>query len=225
MPYGSEFLGNVGTGLMDFAGSGLGQTAIGAGLGYGMDRLAGGKGGTGAVLGGIGGLMNYGTGSGGNLFGEGTSNFDSTALGGLFGSGTGQGGVSYGTPDTAGLVAGPNGSLITPEAASKLGQSNIAGLPSLTGSLPQTGLLDRASSFQKQYGGLFGGIGNAVSAYGQYQSGQANRNNSKSEINYRNRIATLNEQEANRNFANQAATNANADSAFSQSKLRNYYTA
>ena len=44
MPYGSEFLGNVGTGLMNFAGSGLGQTAIGAGLGYGMDRLAGGKG-------------------------------------------------------------------------------------------------------------------------------------------------------------------------------------
>jgi len=89
MPYGSEFLGNVGTGLMNFAGSGLGQTAIGAGLGYGMDRLAGGKGKTGAILGGIGGLMNYGTGSGGSMFGFGdnANNFNNTAIGGLFGSG------------------------------------------------------------------------------------------------------------------------------------------
>jgi hypothetical protein len=213
MPYGSEFLGNVGTGLMDFAGSGLGQTAIGAGLGYGIDKLAGGKGGTGAILGGLGGLMNYGTGSGGNLFGEGTSNFDSTALGGLFGSGTNQAQNQY--QQQAGLIDPKYLQDPSVTGALQSGYENI----------PKAGLLDRASGFQKQYGGLFGGVGDVASAYGQYQTGQANRANSKSEIDYRNRIATLNEQEANRNFANQAATNQAATDAFSKSKLRNYYSA
>ncbi len=218
MPYGSEFLGNVGTGLMNFAGSGLGQTAIGAGLGYGMDRLAGGKGKTGAILGGVGGLMNYGTGSGGSMFGFGdnANNFNNTAVGGLFGSGASPIQSQY--QQQVGMI-NPD-MLQDPSVASAL-QSGYENLPQGN----QTGLLDRASSFQKQYGGLFGAAGDAANAYGQYQSGQASRNNSKSEINYRNRIATLNEQEANRNFANQAATNANVNSAFSQSKLRNYYTA
>lgn len=216
MPYGSEFLGNIGTGLMDFAGSGLGQTAIGAGLGYGLDRLAGGKGGTGAILGGVGGLMNYGSGSGGNLFGEGTSNFNSTALGGLFGSGTGQAQNQY--QQQVGMI---DPSYLQDPSVTGALQSGYENIPQGN----QVGLLDRASNFQKQYGGLFGGAGDVASAYGQYETGLSNRANSKSEIDYRNRIATLNEQEANRNFANQAATNQAATDAFAKSNLRNYYSA
>lgn len=213
MPYGSEFLGNIGTGLMNFAGSGLGQTAIGAGLGYGADRLAGGKGGTGAILGGVGGLMNYGSGSGGNLFGEGTSNFDSTALGGLFGSGTGQAQNQY--QQQVGMID-----------PSYLQDPSVTGaLQSGYENIPQTGLLDRASGFQKQYGGLFGGVKDIASAYGQYQTGQSSRANTKSEIDYRNRTAALNEAAFNRDFENQAATNQAAQDAFAKSNLRNYYSA
>ena len=61
---GESFLGSLGSGLLDFAGSGTGQTLIGAGLGYGLDRLSGGQGGIGAGLGGLAGIGNYGSGGG-----------------------------------------------------------------------------------------------------------------------------------------------------------------
>ena len=89
-----SFLGSLGSGLIDFAGSGLGQTAIGAGLGFGADRLAGGSGGIGAGLGALGGLGNSAFSNGG-LFGQ--DSFSGSiadqalsGVGGLFGQGSNQ---------------------------------------------------------------------------------------------------------------------------------------
>ncbi len=210
----TSFLGGLGKGLMDFAGSGLDQTAIGAGLGYGLDRLAGGEGGTGAILGGAGGLLNYGSGAGGfgdNLFGEGASNFDATAVGGLFGQ--------QGQQSPQGLVQGAGGSLVPYDTAVAQG---------LTPEVPQSatgGLLDRASDFYSQNKDAIGGFGDLATAYGKYQEGQSQRDLAQSEIDYRNRIAGLNQQTFDRDFANQEATNQAAIDAFNKSKLRNYYSA
>ena len=195
------------SGLGNFAKSGLGQTAIGAGLGYGLDRLSGGKGGRGAILGGAGGLLNYGSGQGGNLFGEGEGGFDATAAGGLFGQ----------QPQQQGLVQGLGGSLVPQQTAVAQGLQPSIAQPS--------GLLDRASQFGEQYSDAGKFVGDIGEAYGNIQGGLAQRDLAESEIDYRNRVAALNEAQFNRTSENQAATNQAAIDAFQKSRLNNYYSA
>lgn len=195
-----NFLGGLGK----FASSGLGQTAIGAGLGYGLDKLAGGEGTTGALLGGAGGLLNYGSGAGGNMFGEGQGGFDSTYIGGLFGQPTQQ--------------------------AGEVTRTGLDPFVSNVGKLPQVAT-PQAIPAQATQQGLFqnfqglGGLGDLAKGFGNLQQGLAQRDLSQAEIDYRNRVAALNEQAFSRDFANQAATNQAAIDAFNKSKLSNYYSA
>lgn len=211
MSWGS-LIGSLGTGLSNVASSGLGQAAIGAGLGYGADRLAGGKGGTGALLGGIGGLMNYGSGAGGNLYGEGAGGFDTTALGGLFGQGQ-----QAGYQQHYNQVATDLGRAFTPAEATAI-QSGYEGIG-------QGGLMSQAGQFGQNYGDLAKMGGDISSAYGDIRGANTQRDLAKSEIDYRNRVAALNEAEARRISGNQAATQQSVSDAFSKSKLKNYYSA
>jgi hypothetical protein len=77
-----------------FIKSGIGQTAIGAGLGYGADRLMGGKGGMGALVGGIGGLANAFSGGSGNFMADRWTGSEldnaTTGLASMFGQSQGQ---------------------------------------------------------------------------------------------------------------------------------------
>jgi len=210
---GLDFLGRLGGGLMDFAGSGLGQTVIGAGAGYGLDRLTGGSGQTGALVGGVGGLLNYGSGAGGNLFGEGASDFDATALGGLFGQ---QG--QQGQPQ---LVQGLGGSLVPQQTAIAQGLQ-----PTSLASIAQpTGLLDRATAVGERYAPAGRFVGDIGQAYGNIQQGLAQRDLAESEIDYRNRIAALQEENFLDQQRRQRATETNIASGFGKSSLSNYYSA
>lgn len=210
----------IGTGLMDFGKSSLGQTVIGAGLGYGADKLSGGKGGTGAVLGGLGGFGNSLTGAGANfgdsIVGQGVD-YAST---GLFG----QGGETLTADQNAynTQLASVNSDYMSNPA---IRESLNQGYQNLPGAQASTGLLGGAKDWYSTNKDFVGGGIDVANAYGNYQTGQAERENSQSEIDYRNRIAQLEEDEYNYQVKARAATQAGADEGFANSSLSNYYTA
>ena len=207
MAYGMEFLGGLGSNLSKFASSGLGQAAIGAGLGYGADKLTGGEGKTGALLGLGGGLLNYGSGGG---FG-GDFNFGDSALGqaqtGLFGQPTKPTTGSY---DVVGSMV--------PDYM-KAG-STATKVPETT-----TGLFDSLSNLHKKYGDSIGTGTDIAKAYGDISGGLAQQDLAQAEVDYRNRLAGLSEAQIADMDRRKRAMEAGATTGFEQSSLGNYYTA
>ena len=183
----SSWYGDIGQSLMDFAGSGTGQTLIGGGAGYLADKyVGGGDGKVGAMLGAGAGAYNaYDTGAG--LLDPSENGVTSGSLGGLLGK---RGEASSYTNPVTGQVS----------------QQRGAG----------SGLLGMTQDINPV---------DAYRAYGEYRTGESAQENAKSEIDYRNRIAQLEEDEYNYKVKSRAATQAGADEGFANSSLSNYYTA
>jgi len=214
MAYGMDFLGNVGQGLMDFGGTAmdfakdnpaLTGSLVGAGTGYLMD----GKGGALA-----GGLLGGALGSGAEgLFGSGAD----TASTNVYGQG------SKKMFDTAGLYSPANQSVIERAAATSAGLGGYGeALAPMGGSSVSTGA---SGLFGSGFSDRIRPMTDVAKTYGDITGGMATRENMQSEIDYRNRVAALNERDANLRYENQMATNQAAIDAFSKSKLSNYYSA
>ena len=204
MAYDWEGIGNS---IGNFVGSGAGQSLLAGGAGYLADKyIAGGSGKTGAVLGGLAGAGNYLTGEQGNLYGEGETNFNDSYLGGLLGGNQQAKTGIYGNP-----YQQSSGTDIrqVPEGNSYMNKAANAGM------------------------GLLGSAGKAIAenpldafkAYSEYKSGQAAQANAQSEIDYRNRIAQLQEDEYNYQKRAREATQSGLSEGFKASGLSNYYTA
>ena len=204
-------------GLSSFAKSGLGQAAIGAGLGYGADRLSGGKGGIGALAGGALGGLNA-LSSGGSLMGDAyTGSMADQAV-------TGMGGLLGGTKQNADQLAYNKQYMSVPdmyrtpavESALEQGYKNLADTPS--------GMLGGLS----QYGGLVKGGTDIANAYGSYQSNMANRDNTKAQMNYIQNLQRQQDLENEYQRTARASTQAGANAGFNNSVLgssSNYYSA
>lgn len=188
-----------------------------AALGYGVDKLSGGKGGIGAALGGLAGGTGYGLNMGGlmgngSIMQEGLGNMVNST--GLFGQGL--------TKDqTAYNEAYKNiGSEFLGDSAIR--ESLNQGYQNLPAA--QSGFGSTIAGLGNKYGDTVGLLGDLGTTYGQISGGLAQRKNSQAEIDYRNRLAAMQERDFNRSYANQDATNQAALDAFKNSSLNNYYT-
>jgi hypothetical protein len=203
-------------GLGKFASSGLGQAAIGAGLGYGADRLSGGKGGIGALAGGALGGLNA-LSSGGNFMGDAyTGSMADQAV-------TGMGGLLGGTgKQTNGINMNyaPTGDMVKDMATRQVpGATNLANNSSMLGGI---------SDFGTKYGGLVKGGTDIANAYGSYQSNMANRDNTKAQMNYIQNLQRQQDLENEYQRTARAQTQAGANAGFNNSVLgssSNYYSA
>ena len=193
-------LGNLGK----FATSGLGQTVIGAGLGYGLDRLSGGKGGTGGLLGGLLG--------GANAF---------TSNGGFMGQDAFTGSVADSAMNSMSGLFGQQGRNVKESGLATWNNPSIAENIANTGNVgaftnnANSGLLSGLSG----YGDLIKGGTDLTNAYGQYQTGREEKKKNQAEIDYLNSIRESNQMVSDRNFANQAATQAGLLEGFNRSGL------
>ena len=228
----------VGQGLLNFGKSSLGQAAIGAGLGYGVDRLSGGKGGIGALAGGALGGLNALSSTGGLM---GADNFTGSMADQAV---AGMGGLLGGTKK-AGSYTGLDGSVVNlnpDQLASVQSGSYVPGVANLTTShmptelfnqaLPQSygnaGLMGGLSNMQSKYGDLAKLGMDSVNAYGSYKSGQSERDLNQAEIDYANSVRLNNQRVADQAYANQQSTQANVDTGFSRSAMgrpTSYYSA
>ena len=202
-------------GLGSFAKSGLGQAAIGAGLGYGADRLSGGKGGIGALAGGALGGLNA-LGSGGNFMGDAyTGSMADQAV-------TGMGGLLGGTKQNATGVDmrfAPTGDAVKDMATRQVSGSSNAGSSNILGNI---------QDFGTKYKDTIGMGTDLVNAYGDYQSNTANRDNTKAQMNYIQSLQRQQELENEYQRNARASTQAGANTGFSNSVLgnsSNYYSA
>ena len=202
-------------GLGKFASSGLGQAAIGAGLGYGADRLSGGKGGIGALAGGALGGLNA-LGSGGNFMGDAyTGSMADQAV-------TGMGGLLGGTKQNATGVDmrfAPTGDAVKDMATRQVSGSSNAGSSNILGNI---------QDFGTKYKDTIGMGTDLVNAYGDYQSNTANRDNTKAQMNYIQSLQRQQELENEYQRNARASTQAGANTGFSNSVLgnsSNYYSA
>ena len=204
MAYDWNSLGNS---VGNFLGSGAGQSLLAGGAGYLADKyIAGGNRKTGAIIGGLAGAGNYLTGEQGNLYGEGETNFNDSYLGGLLGGNKQAKTGIYGNPYQ---------------------QSNGTDIRQVQDG---NGYMSKAIDMGA---GLLGSAGKAVmenpldafKAYSEYKSGQAAQANAQSEIDYRNRIAQLQEDEYNYQKRAREATQSGLSEGFKASGLSNYYTA
>ena len=197
-------------GLSSFAKSGLGQAAIGAGLGYGADRLSGGKGGIGALAGGALGGLNA-LSSGGSLMGDAyTGSMADQAVAGM-------GGLLGGTKQNANQLATWNNPTISENIANT---GNVGAFANNTNS----GILGGLS----KYGGLVKGGTDIANAYGSYQSNMANRDNTKAQMNYIQNLQRQQDLENEYQRTARAQTQAGANAGFNNSVLgssSNYYSA
>jgi hypothetical protein len=202
-------------GLGKFASSGLGQAAIGAGLGYGADRLSGGKGGIGALAGGALGGLNA-LSSGGNFIGDAyTGSMADQAV-------TGMGGLLGGTgKQTNGINMNyaPTGDMVKDMATRQVpGATNLA----------NNSILGGISDFGTKYGGLVKGGTDIANAYGSYQSNMANRDNTKAQMDYIQNLQRQQDLENEYQRTARAQTQAGANAGFNNSVLgssSNYYSA
>ena len=201
-------------GLGSFAKSGLGQSVIGAGLGYGLDRLSGGKGGTGGLLGGLLG--------GANAF---------TSNGGFMGQDAFAGSVADGAMNSMSGLFGQQGRNVKESGLATWNNPSIAENIANTGNVgvfannANNGLLSGLSGYGdlpsglSGYGDLIKGGTDLTSAYGQYQTGREEKKKNQAEIDYLNSIRASNQMVSDRNFANQAATQAGLLEGFNRSGL------
>ena len=193
-------------GLLNFAKSGVGQGLIGAGAGYGLSKLSGGKGNVGALLGGLGGLANYGSGLGNqgfadNLFSGEGYNFGNSAIGGMLGGGT----KNPMQVDTTGYNLQNSGSA---QMGSMIPEQFRNATTQSTGGY--TGLLNNPNL--GNYGKLLSGVGDVYS--GIQQSSTANKQLGLLENSYLNQLATQEEEKKRR-----GQQEANIGSGFNQSQL------
>lgn len=201
-------------GLSSFAKSGLGQAAIGAGLGYGADRLSGGKGGIGALAGGALGGLNA-LSSGGNFMGDAyTNSMADQAVSGM-------GGLLGGAKQNADQLATWNNPTIA---------ENIANTGNVGAFAPDasSGMLGGISDFGTKYKDVIGAGIDVSNAYGDYQSNMANRDNTKAQMNYIQNLQGQQDLENEYQRTVRAQTQAGANAGFNNSVLgssSNYYSA
>ena len=207
---GLDFLTNTALpAVSKFAGSGLGQTAIGAGLGYGIDRLSGGNGGIGAVAGGTLGGLNAmsGLGAGQGFTDLGQDAYSNSFLGGL--GGTAGNGVAK--------KASQYSNLPILDMGKSLGSSNQSYLDKVGGYLGKG--LGYANKNQPV-------IKTGLDAFGAYNTYQDNANKARLSqeqldmIRHQNALA---EQKYNSDIARRGQVENNAAGAFNNSKLASYY--
>ena len=210
-------------GLGSFAKSGLGQSVIGAGLGYGLDRLSGGKGGTGGLLGGLLGGANAFTSNGGFM---GQDAFAGSVADGAMNSMSGLFGQQGRNVKESGLATWNNPSIA--ENIANTGNVGVfANSPSIAENIANTGnvgvFANNANngllSGLSGYGDLIKGGTDLTNAYGQYQTGREEKKKNQAEIDYLNSIRASNQMVSDRNFANQAATQAGLLEGFNRSGL------
>jgi len=212
-----SWMNTLGSGLMDFAGSGLGQAVIGAGLGYGADKLMGGEGKTGALLGGLAGGFNaYGSDAG---FMDG-GNFDQSYLGGLFKPTTTQvGGLSAKQARINDLMLSNEGLTLGGAEKAYAGEQ----LAAQATAPQQLGLFDQARGFYDTNKDLLGGGSDIMKAYGDYQSGQSERDMNQAQMSYIQSLQAQQEADNARRRQSLATTQAGANTGFSNSSLASYY--
>ena len=200
---------SLGNSIGNFVGSGAGQSLLGAGAGYLADKyIGGGSGRTGAAVGGLLGAGNYMLGEQGNMYGEGSTDFGNSAMGGLLGTKK---------QPTTGIYGEPY---------SQSTGNDIRQIPQETSYMSRIGEAGM---------GLLGGTAKAVKdnpievfkAYTDYKTGRAAQENAQSEINYRNRIASLQESNYLDQQRRKQEMEQNAIGGFNSSGLssRNYYEA
>lgn len=189
------------SGLLDFANSGLGRAAIGAGVGALGAQAMGEDASKGAWGGGALGAASYGLQGGG---------FDSGLYDGS------QGGIGNST----GLFGSAQQKQLDPYALPEVGGS----IDKAITQTPQQNQNFFSNMNLENTKDITGGLMDLSTAYGTYQSGEAERKNAQNEIDYRNKLAALQERNYNRDYTNQAATQTNVADAFNQSSL-NYYNA
>lgn len=193
-----------------------------AALGYGVDRLAGGKGGIGAALGGLAGGTNYGIdvaglfNGGGDFLQQGASDLTS----GLFGS-------TMSPYQKQALEASQGlGRAFTPAEASAL-QSGYEGL--LASNAPEIAaptFFDTVSNFGKKYGDTVDVASKLAKGYGDITGGLAQQDMYESQADYTRALQGMQLDENRRKKQAQAQMQANIDQAFGSSGLRDtYYTA
>lgn len=222
--------GTIGTGLLNFGKSTLGQAAIGAGLGYGIDRLSGGKGGVGAALGGLGGLGNAYSSAGGLM---GADNFTGSvadsamsSAGGLFGQG------SKGIYGQAGGNAGQGGTYGNMMQYAPTNTASDMAIRQVGDASANSGFMDGLSGFGAKYGDTIGMAGNTLkggmdvmNAYGQYKTNKAQSGLYDSQADYTRSLQQMQLADNERKKQALASTQANIDAGFANSGLNNYYSA
>jgi len=227
---GSEFLGNLYSGLGDFAKSGIGQTAIGAGLGYGVDRLSGGNGGVGAIAGGALGGLNAmsGLGAGQSFSDAGQDAYSNSFLGGLGNNTTNQAAHKLTGKEMLGANYKPsiNDVVSNPNAFANYDFSNMPAGSLGTNASHLEGL---GSYFKKGLGYINNNqpaIKTGLDAFGAYNQYQDNANKARLSqeqldmIRHQNALA---EQKYKSDIARRGQVENNASSAFNNSKLASYY--
>ena len=171
-----------------------------AAIGYGVDKLAGGKGGIGAALGGLAGGTGYGVNLQGLLGGTGQS-FMQDGLAGAVDSASGLlGGKPY-------EAMNANGDIIQKT---------------------QGGLLGNISNFGDKYGDAIDAGVDITKAYGNYQTGRSEQKYNEAQMNYIQSLQGQQELENLYKRNARASTQSNVDTGFANSSLgspSNYYTA
>ena len=218
MAYGMEFLGGLG----QFAKSGIGQAAIGAGLGYGADRLSGGSGGKGALLGGALGGLNAGFSDGG-FFGQDayTGSIADQAVSGM-------GNMLGGTKQNADQLAYNKQYMSVPDAyrtpavesALEQGYRNLA--------TPKPSILGGISNFRDTYGDAIKTGTDIVSSIGDYQAKESEQGYNEAQMNYIQSLQRQQELENAYKRNARATTQTGANAGFANSSLgspSNYYSA
>ena len=204
-------------GLGKFASSGLGQAAIGAGLGYGVDRLSGGKGGIGALAGGALGGLNA-LNSTGSFMGDAyTGSMADQAV-------TGMGGLLGGTKQNADQLATWN----NPTIAENIANTGNVGVFAPNANTANNSMLGGISDFGTKYKDTIGAGIDLSNAYGSYQSNMANRDNTKAQMNYIQNLQRQQDLENEYQRTARAQTQAGANAGFNNSVLgssSNYYSA
>ena len=216
-------------GLGNFASSGLGQATIGAGLGYGVDRLSGGKGGVGALAGGALGGLNALSGGGSMLSDAYSGSIADNAVSGM-------GGLLGGTKDKlagSGLSAEQariNDLMLSNEGLTLGGAKQAFAGEQLASqaTAPQYNILGNISNFGDKYGDAVKTGTDMFNAYGDYQTGKSEQGYNEAQMNY---IQSLQGQQELENLYKRnarASTQSNVDTGFANSSLgspSNYYTA
>jgi hypothetical protein len=187
-----------------------------AALGYGADRLMGGKGGVGAALGGLAGGTGYGLNlsgmmNGGNFMQEGLSGVVDSASGLLGGTGKQANGIN--------MSYAPTGDMVKDMA--------IRQVPDAT-NLTNNSILGGISDFGTKYKDTIGAGIDLGNAYGKYQSDMANRDNTKAQMNYIQSLQRQQESENEYQRNARASTQTGLNTGFSNSvygKPSNYYSA